>query len=186
MEQYWARCSNLSQIICDPDKPYSPAKLPPANLLLSIEPHVGRVSNHMLVEYRSTYTHVVESVKVCLINSCLHRKHMSFRPELIKSQCLPLHRCCAQFRFSSQLMLHWNHMVISTKRLESLNCAYHLWLHLLYKIHACCGKCGWPYNSLLHRNHIMVFGPELLGHRHSSQHATWALNYNGFSLNNVH
>jgi hypothetical protein len=120
-----------------------------------------------------------ELLKCCvehrpLINSRHHRKHMCFRQELIKRRSSPLHRCSAQFRFSGQLMLHFNPMVMSTKRSESRNCAYHhrsQWRALTLD-----GQCRQPYNSPLHRNH-MVFGPELLGRRHSPHHSTWVLNH---------
>jgi hypothetical protein len=44
------------------------------------------------------------------------------------SNCITVesvHNICVQFRCSYHLMLHWNPMVISTKRFERRNCSYH-------------------------------------------------------------
>jgi hypothetical protein len=67
-------------------------------------------------------------------NTCLHRNHMCFGLELLHRQISSLHRCCAQFRCSSHCLLHWNPMVLSTKRCDSRNCSYHRRSHLLSSI----------------------------------------------------
>jgi hypothetical protein len=142
-----------------------------------------RLSCTLRYYYYSIITHCTQvryfyfillcSVKTRLCCNCfLHTKHMCFGHNCFivgSRHYIDNGQCCGEFRCSGHLLLHWKPMVISAKRFERRNCAYHRRSHLVSCCHGCCGECRCLINSLLHRKHI-AFGQELTKRRHCSYH----------------